>query len=86
MRDFADDLHALLEETGLSGARPHLVGWSVGGAEAMQYAIDHPARVASLILLAPMSPFGFGGTRDQSGTPCAPSCAVSATRTPRCST
>ncbi len=77
LRDFADDLHALLEETGHSGARPHLVGWSAGGAVAMQYAIDHPARVASLTLLAPMSPFGFGGTRDLSGTPCAPSYAGS---------
>jgi len=77
LRDFADDLHALLDETGLSGARPHLVGWSLGGALAMQYAIDHPTRVASLTLLAPMSPFGFGGTRDPSGTPCAPDFAGS---------
>ena len=77
MRDFADDLHALLEATGRAGGKLHLVGWSVGGAVAMQYAIDHPARVASLTLLAPMSPFGFGGTRDPSGTPCAPDFAGS---------
>lgn len=77
LRDLADDLHALLEATGLAGARPHLVGWSIGGALAMQYAIDHPAGVASLTLLAPMSPFGFGGTRDLSGTPCTPDFAGS---------
>jgi pimeloyl-ACP methyl ester carboxylesterase len=77
LRDLADDLHALLEAMGCSGARPHLVGWSIGGALAMQYAIDHPAGVASLTLLAPMSPFGFGGTRDESGTPCTPDFAGS---------
>ncbi|HWU89279.1 MAG TPA: alpha/beta fold hydrolase, partial [Kofleriaceae bacterium] len=71
LRDFADDLHALLEETGLRGSRPHLVGWSVGAGVAMQYAIDHPGRAASLTLIAPMSPFGFGGTKDEAGTPCA---------------
>jgi pimeloyl-ACP methyl ester carboxylesterase len=78
LRDFADDLHSLLEETGLpGGGRPHLVGWSTGGGVAMQYAIDHPARVASLTLIAPVSPFGFGGTRDESGTPCWPDLAGS---------
>jgi len=78
MRDFADDLHALLEETGLPGAgRPHLVGWSTGGGVAMQYAIDHPKQVASLTLVAPLSPFGFGGTRDEAGTPCWPDYAGS---------
>lgn len=78
LRDFADDLHALLEETGLpGGGRPHLIGWSVGAGIAMQYAIDHPARVASLTLIAPMSPFGFGGTRDEAGTPCTPDFAGS---------
>lgn len=70
LRDFSDDLHALLEETGLGGGALHLVGWSVGAGVAMQYAIDHAARVASLTLIAPMSPFGFGGTKDAAGTPC----------------
>ena len=80
LRDFADDVHALLEEIGPGGAL-HLVGWSVGGAVAMQYAIDRPARVASLTLLAPMSPFGFGGTRDEAGRPCAPDYAGSGAAT-----
>lgn len=78
LRDFADDLHALLEETGIAGGgKPHLVGWSVGASVAMQYAIDRPTRVASLTLIAPMSPFGFGGTKDEAGTPCAPDFAGS---------
>ena len=76
LRDFADDLHALLEEGGPGGG-VHLVGWSAGAGVAMQYAIDHPARVATLTLIAPMSPFGFGGTKDEAGTPCAPDFAGS---------
>jgi pimeloyl-ACP methyl ester carboxylesterase len=77
MRDFADDLHALIEESGLVKGKPHLVGWSAGAAVAMQYAIDHPKVVASLTLIAPMSPYGFGGTKDEAGTPCAPDFAGS---------
>ncbi len=74
LRDFADDLHALMAALRLTGgtARLHLVGWSVGGAVALQYAIDHPEDVASIVLVNPMSPYGFGGTRDVRGTPCWP--------------
>lgn len=59
VRDFSDDLHATLEA--LEVAPTHLVGWSMGGGVVMQYALDHP--VLSLTLQAPVSPFGFGGTR-----------------------
>jgi pimeloyl-ACP methyl ester carboxylesterase len=74
LRDFADDLHALLAETGLvrRGQRVHLLGWSLGAGVAMQYAMDHPGAVASIVLESPMSPFGFGGTRDTTGAPCWP--------------
>jgi pimeloyl-ACP methyl ester carboxylesterase len=79
VRDFADDLHALLTETGLlADGRPvHLLGWSLGGGVVLQYAIDHPGTVASIVLESPMSPFGFGGTRDLAGTPCWPDYAGS---------
>src|SRR5215469_18473671 len=71
MRDFADDLAELLASPEAGGAdRVHLVGWSLGGGVAMQYAIDHPASVASVTLLASMSPAGFGGTRGAEGTLC----------------
>ncbi len=72
VRDFADDLHALLTGTGLAdgGRRVHLLGWSLGAGVALQYAIDHPGTLASLVAESPMSPFGFGGTRDLAGTPC----------------
>lgn len=71
LRDFSDDVHQLLVGLGLvgSGRQVNLLGWSVGGGVAMQYAIDHSADVASIVLMAPMSPFGFGGTKDVQGTP-----------------
>lgn len=47
-----------------------LVGWSLGGGVAMQYAIEHPEQVETLVLVNPVSPYGFGGTKDREGTPC----------------
>jgi pimeloyl-ACP methyl ester carboxylesterase len=73
LRDYADDLYALLNALGLTGERlPHLLGWSLGGGVVMQYAIDHPEALASLTLIDPVSPFGFGGTKDTAGTLCWP--------------
>lgn len=79
VRDFADDLHALLEEGGLvpRGDRVHLLGWSLGGGVVLQYAIDHPGAVASIVLESPMSPYGSGGTRGLDGAPCWPDFAGS---------
>lgn len=79
LRDFSDDLHVLVEALGLTagGRKVHLVGWSVGGGIALQYAIDHPDQVASLVLVDPLSPYGFGGTRDVAGIPCWPDYAGS---------
>lgn len=59
LRDFSDDLHATLDT--LAVRAPHVVGWSMGGGVIMQYALDHHVR--SLTLQAPVSPYGFGGTR-----------------------
>jgi pimeloyl-ACP methyl ester carboxylesterase len=71
VRDFSDDLAELLASPEVPAAgRVHLVGWSLGGGVVMQYAIDHPERVASVTLLSAMSPYGFGGTRDAAGTLC----------------
>lgn len=69
LRDFADDLEALVTELGLE--RPSVVGWSTGGGVALRYAIDRPGAVGSLGLINPVSPYGFGGTR-RDGTPCQP--------------
>jgi pimeloyl-ACP methyl ester carboxylesterase len=66
LRDWADDVAALLRALGVE--RPiHLAGWSTGGAAVAAYAEDHGA--ASLTLIDPVSPYGFGGVRPD-GTPC----------------
>lgn len=72
LRDFADDVRALIEALDLG--RVSLVGWSTGGGVALRYAIDHPEAVTSLALVNPVSPYGFGGTHPD-GTPCQPDCA-----------
>jgi len=81
LSDFTEDIHALLASEGIAGAtagrKPLLVGHSVGGAVAMQYAIEHPHQVGGLVLVAPMSPYGFGGTRGPEGRPCWPDFAGS---------
>lgn len=76
LRDFSDDLYALLDALG-ERRRAHLVGWSLGGGVVMQYALDRPEVVASLTLVAPVSPYGLGGTRDAHGTRCWPDWAGS---------
>jgi len=38
---------------GLEVDRVHLVGWSHGGAVALDYALEHPDRLASLTLIEP---------------------------------
>jgi pimeloyl-ACP methyl ester carboxylesterase len=69
VRDFADDVAPLL--TGF-GRPAVVVGHSLGGGVALQLLLDHPASIAALVLEAPVSPYGFGGTRDLIGTPTTP--------------
>lgn len=75
LRDWADDLRALLDA--LEWPSAHLLGWSLGGGVVMQVAIDAPERVNSLTLVAPVSPYGFGGTHGPDGTPNTPDFAGS---------
>src|ERR1700759_3334758 len=72
LRDYADDVAATIDALGLDDV--HLVGWSMGGGVALQYLADRPGahRVASLTLVDPVSPFGFGGTRGVDGILCDP--------------
>ena len=73
LRDWADDAHALVRALGIE--RPvHLAGWSTGGAAIAAYAMDRS--VASLTLIDPVSPYGFGGVKAD-GTPCFPDYAGS---------
>lgn len=70
LRDFADDVSALLDDRKvfeLPTARPVVVGHSMGAGVAMQLAVARSDRVAALLLEAPISPYGFGGTRDLDG-------------------
>ncbi|HTW10072.1 MAG TPA: alpha/beta fold hydrolase [Acidimicrobiales bacterium] len=68
--DFADDVARVLAGADIvpDGQPVHLLGWSMGAGVVMRYAIDHPGTAASVTLVSPLSPFGFGGTRDLSGT------------------
>jgi pimeloyl-ACP methyl ester carboxylesterase len=73
LRDFADDLAALLDEPTLfpHGGPVALAAHSMGCGVAMQLLVDHPTRISGMLLEAPLSPYGFGGTRDLNGTPTA---------------
>ncbi len=72
VRDWSDDLASLIDALKLESV--HLVGWSMGGGVVLQYLVDRPGthRVASLTLVDPVSPFGFGGTRGLDGILCDP--------------
>ncbi|MEV0588891.1 alpha/beta hydrolase [Nonomuraea sp. NPDC050310] len=63
VRDFVDDVLAAM-----SGEPAHLVGWSLGGGVVLQLLRDHPHLVKSLVLINPVSPYGFGGTTGPEGT------------------
>jgi len=76
LRDWADDTAALVAALGIIDP-VHLAGWSTAGAAIASYAIDRPGEVASLTFIDPVSPFGYGGTRDATGTPTTPDFAGS---------
>ncbi len=75
LRDWSDDLAALMRALGVS--RPvHLVGWSSAGLAISHYAMEHSADdggtgVASLTYLDTVSPYGYGGSHPD-GRPCTP--------------
>jgi pimeloyl-ACP methyl ester carboxylesterase len=73
--DYADDLAELLPALGI--AQCHIVGWSLGGGVVFRFLIDHAGQALSVTLQAPVSPYGFGGTKDTIGTPCYPDFAGS---------
>jgi pimeloyl-ACP methyl ester carboxylesterase len=68
---FAQDVAAVLDEVA-PDARPVVVAHSMGGGVAMALTIARPDRVAALVLESPVSPYGFGATRDVDGTPTTP--------------
>jgi len=83
VRDWSDDVFAFLSEQGFldGGKKVHMAGWSMGGLIAMQYALDHSETLASLMLVDPISPYGFLATKDAAGTPNYPDFAGSGSGT-----
>jgi pimeloyl-ACP methyl ester carboxylesterase len=65
LRDYSDDVATVLRSLGVESA--NFVGWSMGGGVVMQLMLDHNALVASALLQAPVSPYGFGGTAGTDG-------------------
>lgn len=66
--DLADDAFALLDTLGAANA--HVVGNSLGGAVVWRMIADNPGRIISATQVAPGSPYGFGGTKNETGDPC----------------
>jgi pimeloyl-ACP methyl ester carboxylesterase len=75
MGDLADDAAALLDNLGIEKA--HLVGSSLGGMVIWEMMKLHPDRFLSITVVDPGSPYGFGATRDNQGTPTTPDYAGS---------
>jgi pimeloyl-ACP methyl ester carboxylesterase len=69
---WSQDLWLFLDAIGWHDQAVHVLGWSMGGGIAMQMAIEAAARLASLTLIAPLAPYGYGGTIDAEGTPAFP--------------
>ncbi len=67
LRDWSEDILGLMAAEGIEKA--HFVGWSLGAAPIYHLLIDHPQKVKSMILQAPVSPYGFGGTKGAEGDP-----------------
>ncbi len=65
LRDWSDDIDEFVTALGWDSFA--FAGWSMGGGVAMQYAIDHGEKLTGLILISPLSPYGFGGTKGETG-------------------
>ncbi len=70
MRDWTEDIQEFVEALGWT--KYSIAGWSMGGCIAMQYTIDYADQLEAVVLIAPGSPFGFGGTYDEDGKPLKP--------------
>ena len=63
--DWVDDLLGLVQTLGLS--RYHIVGHSLGGALLFSLLPAAGNQILSVTMVAPGSPYGFGGTKDLRG-------------------
>ncbi|MDO9087925.1 MAG: alpha/beta hydrolase [Anaerolineaceae bacterium] len=67
LRDWSEDILSLMDVFAIDNA--HFVGWSLGAAPIYRILIDFPHKVKSMIFIAPVSPYGFGGTKEVDGEP-----------------
>ncbi|WP_062292280.1 alpha/beta fold hydrolase [Demequina phytophila] len=65
VRDFSDDVASVLDA--LETGPVELIGWSMGAGVVMQLLLDRPELVSGMTLVAPVSPYGFGGTAGPEG-------------------
>jgi pimeloyl-ACP methyl ester carboxylesterase len=73
--DFADDICSLVDA--LKIERYHVAGHSLGGQVLFTLIPQDAQRIISATLVAPSSPYGFGGTKGLDGVPCSPDFAGS---------
>ena len=75
MKVWCDDVINLMNALNIDKA--HFVGWSLAGGILYRFIADHPEKVLSATLEAPVSPYGFGGTKGLEGEPAQPDFAGS---------
>jgi pimeloyl-ACP methyl ester carboxylesterase len=75
MGDLVDDAITLLDHLGYEQA--HIAGNSFGGMVVWNLLGTFPERLLTVTVCDPGSPYGFGATRDESGTPTTPDFAGS---------
>ena len=63
--DWSEDIDAFMQALNIN--KFAICGWSLGGGVVMKYAINHADKLTKIILISPMSPYGFGGTYDVDG-------------------
>ena len=68
LQDYSDDLIELIGKFDYSAY--YLIGHSMGGGIVLRMLLDKPEKFRGIILVDPVSPYGFGGTKDEYGTPC----------------
>jgi pimeloyl-ACP methyl ester carboxylesterase len=69
--DMADDVRSLLVALGLADrGTVNAAGWSMGAGVLWQYMLSYPEDLASLTMIAPLSPYGWGGVKGNDGKPC----------------
>ena len=63
--DMAEDVWALVDALELGAV--HVVGHSMGGGVVQKMLLQRPAGATSVTLVAPLSPYGYGGSKGDNG-------------------